>query len=175
MKKHYFLLAAAQLLLCAESYAADSTVTVTGYLRDNTCTVSGSSQDFTVDMHSTNSQQFSSEGATTPSVPFHITLNGCGKETSSVRVGFSGVADEDLNLLLKLDSGPSMASGVGIQILNENRELLPINEPLSQLSWTKLSGGSDNVLTFYARLMSVNSTVKAGRVSATATFTLEYL
>ena len=93
---------------------------------------------------------------------------------SAVKVGFTGVADNDNTSLLKLDGGSAAAAGMGVQILNGQQTMLPLNAASSVLPWTTLTPGQSNTLNFYARLMATQVPVTPGHVNATATFTLEF-
>ncbi|EMB4691709.1 TPA: fimbrial protein [Citrobacter farmeri] len=174
MKKRLSLLGAFFSLLATHALAADSTITISGYVRDNACAVAGESKDFTVDLLDNAAKQFSSIGATTPPVPFRIVLSPCGSSVTAVKVGFTGIRDNDNTHLLQLDSGSSAAAGMGIQILNGQQTELPINAGSSTLPWTTLTPGQTNTLNFYARLMATQMPVTPGHVNATATFTLEF-
>ncbi|MEJ4044630.1 fimbrial protein [Erwinia sp. SLM-02] len=175
MKKSLYLLSTLTLLAATGAGAADSSITISGYVRDNACTVAGESKDFTVDLMNNASRQFHAVGATTPPVPFHILLSPCGSSVTAVRVGFTGVADNDNAALLKLDGGAASAAGMGIQILDAQQSMLPVNAASSSIPWTTLTPGQANTLNFYARLMTTRLPVTAGHVNATATFTLEFL
>lgn len=175
MKKSIYLLSAVMLLASHGAAAADSTIIISGYVRDNACTVAGESKDFTVDLMNNASRQFHAVGATTPPVPFRILLSPCGSSVTAVKVGFTGVADNDNTALLKLDGGAASAAGMGIQILNAQQTMLPLNADSSSIPWTTLTPGQANTLNFYARLMTTRIPVTAGHINATATFTLEFL
>ena len=174
MTKSLYLLGAVLSLTIANAFAADSTLTISGYVRDNACAVAGESKDFTVDLMDNAAKQFNTIGATTPVVPFRIVLSPCGSSVTAVKVGFIGVADNDNTSLLKLDSGASAAAGMGVQILNGQQTMLPLNAPSTAIAWTTLTPGQTNTLNFYARLMATQVPVTAGHVNATATFTLEF-
>lgn len=62
---------------------------------------------------------------------------------TAVKVGFIGVADNDNTSLLKLDSGASAAAGMGVQILNGQQTMLPLNAPSTAIAWTTLTPGPD--------------------------------
>ena len=171
MTKSFYLLLAVLSLAVANACAADSTITISGYVRDNACAVAGESKDFTVDLLDNAAKQFHAVGATTPAVPFRIVLSPCGSSVTAVKVGFIGVADSVNTSLLKLDSG---AAGMGVQILDTQQAMLPLNAASSAIAWTTLTPGQTNTLNFYARLMATQVPVTAGHVNATATFTLEF-
>ena len=75
---------------------------------------------------------------------------------------------------MKLDSGASAAAGMGVQILDTQQAMLPLNAASPAIAWTTLTPGQTNTLNFYARLMATQVPVTAGHVNATATFTLEF-
>lgn len=107
-------------------------------------------------------------------MPFSIVLSPCGSSVTAVKVGFTGVADSANTSLLKLDSGAPAAAGMGVQILDTQQAMLPLNAAPSARAWTTLTPGQTNILNFYARLMATQVPVTAGHVNATATFTLEF-
>ncbi|HAM7234720.1 TPA: fimbria/pilus outer membrane usher protein [Escherichia coli] len=172
--KPFYLLCAFLWLAVSRVLAADSTITIRGYVRDNGCSVAAESTNFTVDLMENAAKQFNNIGATTPVVPFRILLSPCGNAVSAVKVGFTGVADSHNANLLALENTVSAASGLGIQLLNEQQNQIPLNAPSSAISWTTLTPGKPNTLNFYARLMATQVPVTAGHINATATFTLEY-
>lgn len=174
MRKTLYLLSSLISLEVANASAADSTITISGYVRDNACAVAAESKDFTVDLMDNAAKQFHAPGATTPLVPFRIVLSPCGSSVTAVKVGFVGIADSINTDLLKLDGGASAAAGMGVQILDGQQAVLPLNATSSTIQWTTLPPGQTNTLNFYARLMATQVPVTAGHVNATATFTLEF-
>lgn len=174
MNKLSNLLVTVLMPVCANAFSADSTITISGYVRDNACAVAVESKEFTVDLMEHAAKQFNAVGATTQLVPFRIVLSPCGSSVTAVKVGFTGTSDNDNTELLKIDGGASAATGMAVQILNSQKTILPVNTQSSSLSWTSLMPGQTNTLGFYARLMATRVPVSAGRVYATATFTLEF-
>lgn len=174
MRKQLYILCLLSLFTVRITLAADSTITITGNVKDNACSVSSGSQDFIVDLMANSAKQLYMVGATTPMVPFNIVFDRCGGMAIAVKVGFTGVADSDNTTLLKVDGGGGAAGGMGIQILDNNRNAIALNEGASALDWLTLTGGQSNTLYFYARLMATRSPVTAGLVRATANFTLEF-
>ena len=135
MKKPLNLFGAVLTLVCANAFAADSTITISGYVRDNACAVATESKEFTVDLMDNAAKQFNAVGATTPLVPFRIVLSPCGSSVTAVKVGFNGTPDSDNNDLLKIDGGASAAAGMAVQILNGQQTMLPVNAPASSIAW----------------------------------------
>jgi minor fimbrial subunit len=173
MKKYLCVLG---LMPCfaSHSYAADTSISITGYLKDNTCSVSVDSKGFTVDLMSNAAKQLNRVGATTVPVPFKIVFDKCGSSTTGVRIIYGGTSDEDNNTLLKIGAGTNAASGLGIQILDSDKQPIPLNAAPQSLGWSPLIAGQSNTLSFYACLMATRSPVTAGVVNATADFTLEF-
>ncbi|AHG21156.1 fimbrial protein [Chania multitudinisentens RB-25] len=174
MRKHLYTLCLLTLLSARATQAADSTITITGNVKDNACTVAPGSQSFTVDLLSNAAKQLNRIGATTPTVPFSIVFDKCGGSAISVKVGFTGGADNDNAALLQVDGGAGAASGLGIQILDKSGNAIALNEVSSALSGSTLTAGQSNTLYFSARLMATRTPVTAGQVRATANFTLEF-
>ncbi|MCQ8359777.1 type 1 fimbrial protein [Klebsiella pneumoniae] len=168
------LLRATLILICANAFAADSTISISGYVRDNACAVAIESKEFTVDLMNNAVKQFSAVGSVTPALPFRIVLSPCGSSATAVKVGFTGTPDSNNDKLLKIDSDAFAASGMAVQILDNQQTMLPINAAASSIAWTNLTPGQTNILGFYARLMATRVPVTAGHVYATATFTLEF-
>ncbi|MFC6376540.1 fimbrial protein [Tatumella terrea] len=155
--------------------AADSVINITGTVQANTCTVSTASQNMTVDLSTYASKNFSKVGSVSPMVPFSLDFSSCGGVASGVKVGFTGVADSNNSSLLEIDSGDSTdAQGIGIEILDNDQTVIPINQSEDNMSWHSLTAGQANSLTFYARMMSTVYPVTAGVVTASATITLEF-
>ena len=173
--KYHVLILLALSLLSGSSYAVDSVINITGTVQDNTCEVSTASQDMTVNLQRYASRTFTTVGTSTPMVPFTLIFSSCGSGASAVKVGFTGVADTINNTLLKIDSGESTdAQGIGVQILDSDQTVLPLNQSDDDMTWHTLTAGQQNSLNFYARMVSTTAPVTAGQVTASATFTLEF-
>lgn len=174
IRKTLSLICALIPLTAASAIAADSSITISGYVRDNGCAVAGESKAFSVDLLNHAARQFHTLGATTQAVPFRIVLSPCGTAVTAVKVGFTGIADGADSRVLGLDSGTAAAAGIGVQILDAQQTMLPLNAASPAIAWTSLTPGQTNTLQFYARLIATQLPVTAGHVNATATFTLEF-
>ncbi|CAK9883725.1 MAG: Protein FimF [Candidatus Erwinia impunctatus] len=177
ISKNYLAKTLAASLLCfwlPSAYAADSTITISGYVRDNACAVAAESKNFDIDLMQNATKQFPAVGTGTPYVPFNILLSPCGNSVTAVKIGFTGISDDNNPSLLKLDSGTQSASGIGVQILDSNKLALPVNNSSSLISWVPLRAGESNTVNFYARLIASRVPVTAGIVRATAVFTPEF-
>ncbi|MDF7680291.1 fimbrial protein [Enterobacteriaceae bacterium ESL0689] len=158
-------------LVATHTIAAESTITLNGYMHDNSCEVDSQSVNFGVDLLHHATKQLNIVGATTVMVPFKIVFSSCGASTTNVRIGFTGTADGDDPHLLKNDGS---ASGLGVEILDSDKNIQPLNALQTSIRWTPLRPGQSNIVNFYARLKASRSPVVAGIVQATATFTLEF-
>lgn len=172
--KTLYLLSVLVPLAATSAIAADSSITISGNVRDYGCAVAGESKDFNVDLLNHAARQFHRVGATTQAVPFRIILSPCGTAVTAVKVGFTGIADSENSSVLRLDSGTAAAAGIGVQILDAQQTMLPLNAASPAISWTSLTPGQTNTLQFYARLIATQQPIVAGHVNATATFTLEF-
>ena len=174
MKPLPYLFAAALTLSASPALAVDSTLSITGYVHDNACAVSTTSKNFTVDLLTHAAKQFPAVGATSVLIPFDIVLSPCGSSVTAVKVGFTGTADSRNTSLLALNASGSSAAGIGVEILDSNRQALPVNASFSGIAWLPLTGKQTHVLNFFARMKATQFPVTAGQVSADATFTLEF-
>lgn len=149
-------------------YAASAVVNITGNIQNNTCTVSVDSIGRVVNFGIYNARQFNSVGEKTAPVGFDINLEKCGNAVRSVDITFQGVADNQNPALVKIDSHTG-TKGLGIQLLDYNRNELVLNTPLN----TPLIPGNQT-LKFYAQLKSTDIPVTAGNVDAVVNFVLNY-
>ncbi|MBG5898547.1 type 1 fimbrial protein [Providencia stuartii] len=107
--------------------------------------------------------------------PFTINLINCDVEDGEgVKVSFVGQENMNLPGMLAVDSG-SMASNIGIAILDKNNLLIPIN---SETSIYMLKNG-DNSFPFKGYVQAEpdaikNKNIELGSFTATASFILNY-
>ncbi|MTD29410.1 fimbrial protein [Erwinia sorbitola] len=174
MRRHLSVLCFLPSLM-GYAHAADSTIAITGYLRgDNTCSISVDSQNFSVDLMSYKPEELYAVGVVTPYVPFRIIFNKCGSLATAVKVGYMGPSDNENTTLLKIDAGINAASGMAIQILDNDKNPVALNASRDSLHWTRLTPNQSNTLEFYARLMVTRSPISSGIVAATVNFNLEF-
>ena len=130
----------------AETQVGSWNMTINGTVLPSSCDVDAGSQNQTIQMGKISSSVFSSVGATSPNTPVSIKLTGC-TNTVGAKVTFSGTEDADNPQLLALsDTGSSgtLATGVGVEVLNSDNTAIPLNSPSLQYS---LKDG-DNTLSF---------------------------
>ncbi|MDR6714648.1 type 1 fimbria pilin [Pseudomonas hunanensis] len=120
---------------------------------------------------------FTAEHTTTPSVPFHITLNDCEDDpaasTATAYINFDGVSgstpiQHDLGLF-SLNSVAS-ATGIGIQLLHADGTPVRLQQDLAIKPLTV----GDTQLHFQARYYQTHSSVKPGSAEGTLSFTVSY-
>ncbi|MFG1173978.1 fimbrial protein [Erwiniaceae bacterium CAU 1747] len=174
MKKILFALGLLSGISTVVAQAADSTITITGNVIDNTCRVSTASQDFTVDLQKYSTKRFFKQGSASEMVPFSLIFTSCGSAATGVRVGFNGVTLASDNTLLKNDAAVNAAGGMGIQILNADKNVIVVNQETNSIDWSPVNAGSPSTINFYARMVANDYPVTAGLVRATATMTLEF-
>lgn len=150
------------------------TVTV----KDETCKASETNQDVPLGSYSTGTSSGlgSGIGQTTKLVPFNILLNCEALLSGSfdVKMQFddigavSGLSDLGVVAL----NSTSTASGVGVQILNENEQPVSLAVPFTVASYP-LSAALVTV-PLYARYYQTATTVTPGSANAVATYTISY-
>ncbi|QMI35095.1 fimbrial protein [Escherichia coli] len=149
--------------------AHNGTVNISGSFRSNTCVLAQDSRQINVSLGDVSLSRFS-QGHYGPEIAFHINLQDCGTDVSTVDVTFSGTPDATQTNMLAIDNGASAASGLAIAILDEAKMLIPLNQ--ASKDYTLRTG--DIPLAFYAQLRPSSGNVQSGNVNASATFVLHY-
>ncbi|MGR7498084.1 fimbrial protein [Klebsiella aerogenes] len=152
-------------------YPYDMLVSVSAYFTGNTCDISNDSIEKKVELGSVGVKQFnSSTSAISNKVMFSLNLENCGAAFSGVKVKFTATPDPLMPQLIKIEEGG--ATGIAIEILDNKEQVIPLNS----LSNTYGSPGDDIVnINLYARMVSNGNNITPGRVTAVATWTMEYL
>ncbi|MGH8144975.1 MAG: fimbrial protein [Rhodanobacteraceae bacterium] len=135
-----------------------------------TCDIETSSVNKTVTLPNVSTQQFTGQGSTADKTPFSLQLINCPKnlgvsitlDTSNPQPGAAGVI---------APSGAGYASGIGIQILQDDG-INPVvfGTPIS----TGTTSASNYAINLFASYYQTGPTVSAGTVKAIATYTLNY-
>ena len=161
----------AVLFASASALAYDGTVNFNGEIIDNTCTVTLGSggNSLIVPMGSVNKSSFTGKGSVASTTQFVLTMNEC--PAVNARVKFDGPTYEGDSQVLALNAGAGVATGVGIQLYDQNMTALPLFTPSNPY---QLQENVDNELKFYASYIAMASTVTAGPANAVATFTMNY-
>lgn len=148
----------------------------TGTIQAETCDVDLSSLSQSIDLGQFPIDTFQSVGTTTKFKPFNINLRNCSRGISGTKVWFTGEADSNNPALLALtDTGMGnetiMASGIGVEILDENQDPVRINNTSSVVYPLK---AGRNTLSFYIRYKSTLPQVTSGNATAVMYFDLDY-
>jgi type 1 fimbria pilin len=132
------------------------------------CTVNTSSQNFTVTLPTISTHGFTATGSTAGETGFNINL-ACQTGTTV----FVTMATANANAtagVINPTTGTGFATNVGVQLLNGSQTPITFNTAQNV-------GASPNgtlAVPYFARYYQTGTTVTAGQVSATATFTMSY-
>lgn len=161
---------------------ADDVVTVTfsGTLLAKSCDVKTASKDQTVYLGTYDANDFLNVGDVSPAKQFAIELEGCPTASSmpyssgvSANVTFSGEEDTDNSALLKLTAGQDAATGVGVEILDNQDLPIALNGNTGFRELT-LNAQGDARLDFKLRYKSTQPYVHAGQANALLYFDIDY-
>ncbi|MGL4726514.1 MAG: fimbrial protein [Scandinavium sp.] len=147
---------------------------ISGTIIPQTCDVESDSQSQTVTIGDFSPSDFPGVGSVSTAKDFQIKLTGCTAGITGAKVAFTGNADAtDPTLLALSDTGStgSMATGIGVQILDSSQKVIPINNADSDVY--ALQEG-DNQLNFALRYKSTAATVTSGEATAVMYFDLNY-
>lgn len=192
-------------LLVAGQGMAQSTGTTTGngqgvvhfrgVIVSSTCVVSSNDADKTVQLGQWPTTSFPTAGAKTSSVSFQINLNNC-PSTGQYTLRFDGPTPAGQPNLLAVSSDTSFnggkdvpnspdapsgasgaASGVGIEILDNQNQAVPIGQDSASgntFNWQSPDSSGNVAFNLKAHYKSYTDSVTAGLANADATFTIEY-
>ena len=148
----------------------------TGTIMAQACDVEVSSLSQSIDLGQFAVADFSSTVTTTKFKPFNINLKNCSRGISGTKIWFTGTADSDNPALLALSetgmgSTNMLASGVGVEILDDDQDAVDINNTDSVVYPLK---AGRNTLSFYIRYKSTRPVVTSGNATAVMYFDLQY-
>ncbi|WP_097305451.1 fimbrial protein [Pseudomonas chlororaphis] len=136
---------------------------------NQTCTLTTKNQ--VVQLGNWNTNTFSSAG-TSPAKLFTVQLDNCpGNSAYTVNIDFSGSPDKEDPTLLALNSSQNSAKGVGIQILDQDKQ--PINLGDQPVKYALPS--KTNTFNFYLRYKVTKPPISAGDASGRLIYTLTYM
>lgn len=169
------LIAVAVLVASAFStsvFAEDGKVYFKGEITDQACTVHADSQGQTVELDKISVGAFKgAAGVDAGAIGFSLTLQNCPAAVKKAVVRFDGTQVPGNDSVLALTPGEGVATGIGIQILDNQNKV--INLHTNSNAYT-LTDTKDNVLGFVARYYSTSATVKPGIANSVANFTIAY-
>lgn len=155
-------------------WATDATLAVTGNVVASGCEVDTGSMDQKVKIGTFSGKDFPSVGSTSAFKAMNINLSNCYDKLTTIQVTFSGVPDADNPALLAVTdtgAGETVATGVGVELLDNSGKTIPFNEAAHQTF--ELDAGN-NTLSFLLRYKSTRYPVTAGVASAVMYFDLTY-
>lgn len=154
------------------AFAEDGKVNFTGTIILNGCDVTADTKDQTVDLGKIAVSSFPAAGATAGSKQFSLKLTNCPDTVSAATVRFDGVQVPGDNSILALTEDAGVATGVGIQIADNQNKVINLYQDSS--AYSLASGSAVNTLNFVARYISTADTVTAGPANAVSNFTIAY-
>jgi len=165
---------AVSMLSGVPAYAAETTLAVSGNVIASGCDVDTGSINQKVKIGTFSGKDFPTVGSTSAFKAMNINLSNCYEKLSTIQVKFSGVSDADNPTLLAISDtggGGTLATGVGVELLDNGGKTIPFNEDAPQTF--ELDEGN-NTLSFLLRYKSTRYPVTAGEASAVMYFDLTY-
>jgi len=168
------LLVGISLLLATSAFAADTALDISGNITASGCEVDVGSINQKVDIGTFSGKDFPSVGSTSAFKAMNINLSHCYDKLTSIEVKFSGVADADNPALLAVtdtESGGTLATGIGVELLDNGGKAIPFNAETPQTF--DLEEGT-NTLSFLVRYKSTRYPVTSGDASTVMFFDITY-
>lgn len=177
MKCKYLALLLSSVILMSGNTLANQelgrgSMQFTGVLLLEECVVDASSAVQSIHIGDYSSYLFQQAGSVSPAKSFSIVLKNCTAGIDGTKIFFSGTPDNDNQDLLALSNTGSsaMATGIGIEILDESGRAIKLNEESNQYPLEQ----GDNTLNFQLRYKSTLPQVTAGDASAVMYFDMIY-
>ncbi|MCA8234403.1 MULTISPECIES: fimbrial protein [Burkholderia] len=172
-----FLLVAAGAAFSSAAHAADGTVSFVGKVIASTCSVDGGS-DLTVPLPPVSTTALTNVGSVAGRSAFSLALKGCtvGDE-NPVKVGviFENGANVDQSSgRLTIDTGAKAATGVQINVLDDQQKLIPIGaQTAASTQIADIDAEGNAKLNYFAEYYA-SGAVKAGDVNSRVEYSLIY-
>lgn len=151
-------------------YLANVTLNGTNTITSESCSVTTNPVNVPLGDHG--KSEFSGPGTGTAWQTFNINLSCVQGARINVRIDATADSDAGVPGVIKLDSDPVNASGVGVQLWYRYEDS-PVQFGQERYYYTSPSGGNEYV-QLQARYYQTTQSVTAGKANATATFTLTY-
>lgn len=155
-------------LLAPAAQAASGTITFKGEIVQSTCDVSTASANQTVTIGTFPTTLFKEAGDVSAPKSFDINMENCKAGTYTIR--FDGTTPTGHPELLSV----SKAGGVGIEILDNQDKVFPINQELADPALVTVAADGKATVNLKARYKSYEKEVRAGVADANSTFSIEY-
>ncbi|WP_337262913.1 MULTISPECIES: fimbrial protein [unclassified Serratia (in: enterobacteria)] len=171
MKKTLLATAMMTGFLSVSALAEDGKINFIGAITDDACTVVNNvSSPLNVTLGTISSSAFNGAGSTAAQTKFTLALSNCPATVTSSQVKFDGIADANVSSILALTQEAGVATGVGIQLVDNKNVVIPLYTASSAYP---LQAGV-NSFDFAARYYATDNTVTAGPANATSNFTIIY-
>ncbi|ODN20022.1 fimbrial protein [Klebsiella pneumoniae] len=151
-------------------YFANVTLNGTNTITSESCSVTTNPVNVPLGDH--DKSEFSGPGSATAWQTFNINLSCIQGARINVRIDATADSDAGVPGVIKLDSDPVNASGVGVQLWYRYEDS-PVQFGQERYYYTSPSGGNEYV-QLQARYYQTTQSITAGKANATATFTLTY-
>ena len=151
-------------------YFANVTLNGTNTITSESCSVTTNPVNVPLGDH--DKSEFSGPGSATAWQTFNINLSCIQGARINVRLDATADSDAGVPGVIKLDSDPVNASGVGVQLWYRYEDS-PVQFGQERYYYTSPSGGNEYV-QLQARYYQTTQSITAGKANATATFTLTY-
>ncbi|HFS5792671.1 TPA: fimbrial protein [Citrobacter werkmanii] len=151
-------------------YIANVTLNGNNTITSESCSVTTNPVNVPLGGH--DKSEFSGPGTGTAWQTFNINLSCVQGARINVRIDATADSDAGVPGVIKLDSDPVNASGVGVQVWYRYEDS-PVQFGQERYYYTSPSGGNEYV-QLQVRYYQTTQSVTAGKANATATFTLTY-
>ncbi|HID3483748.1 TPA: fimbrial protein [Klebsiella aerogenes] len=151
-------------------YIANVTLNGTNTITSESCSVTTNPVNVPLGDH--DKSEFNGPGTGTAWQTFNINLSCVQGARINVRIDATADSDAGVPGVIKLDSDPVNASGVGVQLWYRYEDS-PVQFGQERYYYTSPSGGNEYV-QLQARYYQTTQSITAGKANATATFTLSY-
>lgn len=146
-----------------------------GSIVASSCVLDVDSTEKEISLGKYQAQKLKQPRETSSPVPFDIYLLGCDVSTyTNIALKFKGVTipdSDDMLAPIALEASETIADGVGIQILKDNK-VVKVDGSKETEPFKLLDG--DNKLSFQARYVSLTEDIAVGSANATVDFELVY-
>ncbi|MBN3787641.1 fimbrial protein [Burkholderia sp. Ac-20353] len=176
--KRLILASAALFAVAATAHAADGTITINGSIVASTCKINGGSGNVTVPLPSLRSTALSSVGAVGGRTPFTLSLTDCTtSDGSPMKVGAYFEPGSSVDLAsgrLNADTGADAATGVQINLLNDQQQQIKVGSAGNQNSQLVDIGTDGKATLNYFAEYYASDAVTAGAVNSRVQYSLTY-
>ncbi|WP_430442241.1 fimbrial protein [Providencia huaxiensis] len=153
---------------CYSANAADVQVQINGSILSQSCNVKSTDLTKNVIFNDLNLGEFPYTGSVSEPEEVNIRLENCTGNVEQIYYIFSGEQDLNAPNLLKItgQSGSSyddLAKGIAIEILDENKKAVPLNE---KINLNKAITEKTYDFKFFLRYKSTSPTVTSGDASS---------